>query len=121
MPDKQDMLDRKAVIAERWFDKLFEAFSKDVKTTVIVILSMVAIWQQNKINNLQEEKQEGDAKLYERIISRQDQGFADQDKRINQRIDTVKMVSDSSRKDIQSTTDVIKTVAGKLEKRLNKK
>ena len=96
-----------------WFDKLFTSFSKDPRVTGLVLHTMLAVFQQNKINTLQEEKQEGDAKLYERIISRQDQSFAEQDRRINQRIDTVKMVSDSSRRDIQSTTDRIRKVAGK--------
>jgi hypothetical protein len=108
-------------LKQGWFDKLFSSFSKDVKTTGLVLLTMLAFYQQTKINNLQEEKQEGDAKLYERIISRQDMKFAEQDQRINEKMDTVKILSDSSRNDIKSVTKKVKAVAGLIEEKIKNK
>ena len=108
-------------IKQGWGDKIFGWYTKDVKTAGLTITTLVIFWQQNKINNLNEEIRDNSDKMFERVITevekRQDPRF----KVMENKIDTVKMVSDSSRKDIQSTTDVIKTVAGKLEKRLNKK
>lgn len=104
-----------------WADKLFAWFSKDVKTTGLVLLTILAVYQQNTINNLQQESQVKTDKMFERVISevekRQDPKF----KSMENRIDTVKMAADSSRKDIQTTTEKVLSVAGKIEKVLNRK
>jgi len=104
-----------------WADKLFAWFSKDVKTTGLVLLTILAVYQQNTINNLQKESQAKTDKMFERVIveveKRQDPRF----KIMESRIDTVKMAADSSRKDIQTTTEKVRSVAGKIEKVLNRK
>jgi hypothetical protein len=104
-----------------WADKLFAWFSKDVKTTGLVLLTAMAVYQQNKIDNLQKEKQELSDKWVERVIveveKRQDPKFKD----MENRIDTVRMAADSSRKDIQTTTEKVRSVAGKIEKALNRR
>ena len=111
-----------------WFDKLFASFSKDVKTTGLVLLTISTLYFIRKSDNkeaenqlLQKEAQETKDKWVERVIDevnkRQDPRF----KTMENKIDTVKMVSDSSRRDIQSTTDFIRTVGGKVEKALKSK
>lgn len=104
-----------------WADKLFSWFSRDVKTTGLVLLTLLAVYQQNIINDLQQEKQDLSDKWVERVITeiekRQDPRF----KTIENRIDTVELASDSSRRDIQTTTEKVRSVAGKIEKALNRK
>lgn len=104
-----------------WADKLFAWFSKDVKTTGLVLLTISTVYFMRKADNSEREKQEAERVLLERMIKevekRQDPRF----KIMEERLDTVRMTADSSRKDIQTTTDKIRTVAGKIEKALNKK
>lgn len=108
-------------LKQGWFDKLFSSFSKDVKTTGLVLLTMLAFYQQSKINSLNQERQEMSDKMFERVIQevekRQDPRF----KTMESKIDAIKSVSDSSRNDIRTTTKQIRAVAGKIEKSFNGK
>lgn len=125
---KQDMLDRKLIAGERWFDKLFAAAQKDPRSMIIVLLIFSTFHFIRKSDNkeaenqlLQKEAQINKEIWVERVIKevekRQDPRF----KTMENKIDTVRMVNDSSAAKISATTDVIRTVVGKVEKSLKRK
>jgi hypothetical protein len=55
-------------LKQGWFDKLFSSFSKDAKTTGLVLLTLLAFYQQSKINSLNQENKEDQNKWVERVI-----------------------------------------------------
>ena len=49
---KQDVIDRKAALLERIFDKLFSAVKENVFATLLVLAIIVIFWQQSTINDI---------------------------------------------------------------------
>jgi hypothetical protein len=108
-------------IKQGWGDKLYNWYTKDVKTAGLTILTLVIFWQQNKINDLNQDIRDISDKMFERVIVEVEKRQDPRLKNMEDKIDTIKSVSDSSRNDIRSTTKQIRAVAGKIEKSFNSK
>ncbi|RAJ28859.1 hypothetical protein [Pedobacter cryoconitis] len=104
-----------------WADKLFAWFSKDVKTTCMVLLTLLCVFLFQENQSLNKQINVITEKGLERVIAevekRQDPRF----KAMENKLDTIKLTNDSSKRDIQSTTGIVRAVAGKVEKALNLK
>lgn len=100
-----------------WGDKLFAWYSKDVKTTGLVLLTGVVIYQQTRINAAEDKKDVWVDRVIVEVEKRQDPRF----KAMENRLDTIKQVTDSSKEEIHTTTGVIRETSGKVLKALNLK
>lgn len=105
-----------------WADKLFAWFSKDVKTTGLVLLTLLSFFllrrgdkleAENK--KLQEDKTEITTAGLERVIKevekRQDPRF----KAMENKLDTVRQVTDSMGEKVNTTTGIVQGVIGDIK------
>lgn len=100
-----------------WADKLFAWFSKDVKTTGLVLLCGVVVYQQTLINKAGEKKDIWVERVITEVEKRQDPRF----KAMENKLDTIKQTSDSSSEEIHSTTGIVRAVVGKVDNALKKR
>lgn len=109
-----------------WADKLFRWFSKDVRTTGLMLMTLFCALLIQEIRRLNSEKDLLNDKLnattekgLERVIAevekRQDPRF----KAMENRIDTIKQNADSTGENVKATTGIVQQAVGDIKKALN--
>lgn len=114
---KEDFIDRKTGFIERMFDKLFFAASRDVKSTIIVVLIMTNFWSllelresdKDRISDIQEYSDRITEEVRRRLIP-------EINKKVDARTEKIETKVDSASTTLEYIKDEItKSIKNNLE------
>ena len=95
-----------------WADKLFSWFSKDVKTTGLVLLTLSTVYFMRKADQKDTENGVLRDRIIETVTRQVEAKTAPAISEIKRQVDTIKLTSDSSRVDVKNATTGVQKATG---------